>query len=53
MPKVFLYPILPAIIIGTINWYYWKNKGYTSKVQLILGIAIIYAGLYMILKRIL
>jgi len=53
MPSIFLYPILPAIVLGTINWIYWKRKGYTSKVQLILGIAIIYVGLYMILKRVL
>ncbi|MEJ6615516.1 MAG: hypothetical protein QNL61_01250 [Crocinitomicaceae bacterium] len=53
MPKIFLYPIIPAIILGTLNWIYWKRRGYTSKVQLILGIGIIYAGIYMLLKRIL
>jgi len=38
MPELFLYPILPALVLGILNWIYWKRKGYTSKGNLFLGI---------------
>lgn len=52
MPNIFLLPIIPAIFLGTLNWLYWKRKGYTSTTQLIMGILIIYTAIYLILSKI-
>ncbi|MBL1278890.1 MAG: hypothetical protein COA33_001360 [Fluviicola sp.] len=52
MVSVYLYPILPAIIFGTLNWLYWRKQGYTSIVQLGMGIMLFYAGLYLVIKKV-
>ena len=53
MDKLFLYPIIPSIILGLINWLFWKKRGYTSKVRLIITILLSYVGFYILLKKIL
>ena len=50
MSELILYPILPAAVLGILNWTYWKRKGYTSKGNLFLGILLFYTGFYFILK---
>ena len=29
---IYVYPIIPAVIIGTLSWLYWKKQGYSSTV---------------------
>lgn len=45
-----IYPIFPAMLIGTLNWLYWRKRGYTSKVQLVMNIFLFYAIFYSLLK---
>ncbi|MDX2361113.1 MAG: hypothetical protein QNK23_09920 [Crocinitomicaceae bacterium] len=52
MAELFLYPILPAIIVGTTNWLYWKRQGFTSKVQLVMNIMLFYVGFFLLWKYI-
>lgn len=47
---IYVYPLIPAVILGTLNWMYWKNQGYTSKVQWVLGIAVFYIISYSVFK---
>jgi hypothetical protein len=53
MIEQLLYPIFPALVLGILNWLYWKKKGYTSINQLILGIIVFYAGFYLLFKKLL
>ena len=53
MPSLFLYPIIPAIILGIASWLYGRKNGYTSKIQLAMTILIFYTGFYMLFKKIL
>lgn len=53
MPLIFIYPIAPAIILGTLNWLYWKRQGYTSKVQWAMNILLFYLGFYLLFSKIL
>ncbi|MCR9173647.1 MAG: hypothetical protein NXI10_14190 [bacterium] len=41
--SLYLYPLVPGVILGLINWLYWRRKGYTSATQLVLGILLFYA----------
>lgn len=50
MYSMLLLPIIPAAILGTLNWLYWRKKGYTSAGQLILGIIVFYGIFYMLFK---
>ncbi|MFT5860922.1 MAG: hypothetical protein ACI865_003038 [Flavobacteriaceae bacterium] len=52
MHPILLYPIIPAIILGILNWVYWKKRGYTSIVQLFLGMVLAYVVIYYIMKRV-
>gem|GEM_PF-1076712 len=45
-----LAPILPAFIIGIINYMYNRKKGYTNVGSLIISVIAFYAIFYMILK---
>jgi hypothetical protein len=45
-----IYPIIPGLIIGTLNWYYWKRKGYSSYTNLIMSWITFYAVSYLLLK---
>lgn len=49
--KILLYPLLPAIILGLVNYLYWRKKGYRSTTQLLLGIMVFYALFYVIFKK--
>lgn len=49
--KVLIYPIIPAILIGFLNYLYWRNKGYRSTTQLVMGIMVFYALFYLIFKK--
>ena len=53
MDEVFLYPIIPSIILGLINWLFWKKRGFTSKVRLIITILLFYVGFYLLFKKLL
>jgi hypothetical protein len=46
-------PILPALVIGFINYLYNRKKGYTHIGSLILGVIAFYAIFYLVLKLIL
>jgi uncharacterized membrane protein len=48
--SLLLYPILPAVIVGTLNWMYWRKKGYTAVTQLVMNILVFYALFYVIIK---
>lgn len=48
--RLLLYPILPAIIVGILNYLYWRKQGYSAIAQLFMGIFIFYAIFYSILK---
>lgn len=48
--SLFLYPIIPGVILGTLNWLYWKKQGYTNVGQLVLGILVFYALSYGVFK---
>ncbi len=50
MHPIILYPIIPAIIVGVLNWLYWKKQGHTSPIQLVLGIVLAYVVGYYIMK---
>lgn len=52
MPDLFLYPLIPAIVFGLLNWLYWRKQGYTSIVQLFMGILLFYVGFYLLIKYI-
>jgi hypothetical protein len=41
--SLYLYPAIPGVILGILNWLYWRKQGYTSYTQLILGILLFYA----------
>lgn len=47
---LFIYPIAPAIIFGTLNWIYWRKKGYTSPTQLVMNILLFYVAFYGIMR---
>lgn len=49
--KLLLYPILPALVMGILNYLYWRKKGYTSINQLVIGSMIFYALFYLIFKK--
>jgi len=49
--KILLYPLLPAIIIGFVNYIYWRKRGYRSIPQLLLSIMVFYALFYVIFKK--
>ena len=53
MNELFLYPIIPSIVLGFINWLFWKKRGFTSKVRLIINILLFYVGFYLLFKRLL
>jgi len=40
---LYLYPLIPGVLLGLLNWLYWRKQGYTSKAQLVLGILLFYA----------
>jgi hypothetical protein len=48
--NLLIYPLIPGIVLGTINWYYWKTKGYTAFTSLIMSWITFYAVSYLILK---
>ncbi len=52
MNTLLVYPIIPAIVFGTLNWLYWRRKGFTSPTQLVMNILIFYAGIYGLLRLI-
>jgi hypothetical protein len=41
--NLLIYPLIPGIVLGTINWYYWKTKGYTALTSLIMSWITFYA----------
>lgn len=41
-----IYPLIPAFVIGILNWLYWKKQGFTSPVYLVLGIISFYVIFY-------
>lgn len=43
MKSVLLIAVIPAIIIGVINGFYWKKQGYSQLQYTILGAFIAYA----------
>lgn len=49
--KVLIYPIIPAVIIGLLNYFYWRKKGYRSTTQLVLSMMVFYALFYLIFKK--
>lgn len=47
------YPIIPAVIFGLLNWWYWSRKGYSGINQLIMSFFMCYALFYLFFKWIL
>ena len=47
---IYVYPIAPALILGILNWLYWRRQGFTSVGQLVLGIIVFYALSYPVIK---
>ncbi|MDB2656658.1 hypothetical protein N9Y60_01240 [Crocinitomicaceae bacterium] len=48
--NLYLYPLIPGIIVGFVNWLYWRRRGYTSTAQLVLGILLFYAVFFAIYR---
>lgn len=44
--------LFPAAILGTINWIYWRRRGYKNLGSIILSYIAFYGVSYMILKSI-
>ena len=48
--NVLILPLIPAAILGTINWIYWRQRGYTNLGSIVLSYIAFYGVSYMILK---
>ncbi len=46
---IYLYALIPALLLGGVNAWYWYHRGYTSVTQMILGFIIFYAGSYKVI----
>lgn len=48
--SVLVQALIPAAVLGTINWLYWRNKGYKSFETFFLSYCAFYALSVIILK---
>jgi len=49
--QLLIYPLIPTIILGTINVLYWRRQGYTNLSTIILSYIAFYALSYTILSK--
>ena len=53
MIQLFVYPLIPAVLLGILNYLYWKRQGRAGIQQLILGFMLFYAAGFLMAKYIL
>ncbi len=47
---LFVVPIIPAILLGLLNHWYWKRQGKSNGQQLVLGILLFYGISFAVIK---
>jgi hypothetical protein len=43
-------PLFPAFVLGTINWIYWRKRGYSNSGAIVMSYIVFYAISYMLMK---
>lgn len=43
-------PLIPAAVLGTINWIYWRRRGYTNFGSVFMSYVAFYGISYIIMK---
>jgi hypothetical protein len=51
MMKDFLFPLPFAILVGVLNWMYWRKQGYTSFSTLFMSCCVAYVFLFKIFEK--